>query len=301
MRATPEASHDDGDGRTEPDEHLIRAGYTLGRDDGCIADARQHALAFLDQAEADYLLSVSARTRDLTQLVISELVTNACKHVPGPVLVELRINTRAVDVVVWDSDPTVPAARAADPDRIGQHGLEIVKAITDELFVEQEPVGKRITARASPCTTPRRYHHRRRLTDCSPPPGTARCVPVALPAGRDPDGPRRIGPWFGRSSRELAARQAALCKALRGVDCSLSSSFAFCASPSGCTAPCLSTGTGAGRLPVCDCSGLGVLLGVRALALAAGGSLCVIGPLRPLVARVVQVTKLDSVLLADAA
>ncbi|MET7651429.1 MULTISPECIES: ATP-binding protein [unclassified Streptomyces] len=147
MRATPEAAHDDGDGRTEPEEHLIRAGYALRGDEGCIADARRHALAFLDQAEADYPLSVPARTRDLTQLVVSELVTNACKYAPGPVLVELRINTQAVDVVVWDSDPTVPAARAADPDRIGQHGLEIVKAVTEALFVEQEPVGKRITAR----------------------------------------------------------------------------------------------------------------------------------------------------------
>ncbi|MEU9366867.1 ATP-binding protein [Streptomyces avermitilis] len=129
------ASHDDDDGRPVQDEHLIRAGYALDGDDGCIADARQQALAFLDQAEADYPLSVPARTRDLTQLVVSELVTNACKYAPGPVLVELRINTRAVDVVVWDSDPTVPAARATDPDRIGQHGLEIVKAITEALFI----------------------------------------------------------------------------------------------------------------------------------------------------------------------
>ncbi|HSY00182.1 MAG TPA: ATP-binding protein, partial [Streptomyces sp.] len=85
--------------------------------------------------------------RDLTQLVVSELVTNARKYAPGPVLMELRITTGSVEIVVWDSDPTVPAARASDPDRIGQHGLEIVKAVTEDLFVEQAPVGKRITAR----------------------------------------------------------------------------------------------------------------------------------------------------------
>ncbi|MBK3630940.1 ATP-binding protein, partial [Streptomyces sp. MBT49] len=78
---------------------------------------------------------------------VSELVTNACKYAPGPVLVELRISLRAVDIVVWDSDPLVPAVRAADPDRVGQHGLEIVKAVSQDLFIEQEPVGKRITAR----------------------------------------------------------------------------------------------------------------------------------------------------------
>ncbi|MEU9366889.1 ATP-binding protein [Streptomyces avermitilis] len=139
-------SHTDGDGCTEPDEHLMRVGHALGGDDGCIADARHHAAAFLDQAGADHHLPVSARAKDLTQLVVSELVTNARKYAPGPVLMELSITARAVEVVVWDSDPTVPAARAADPGRIGQHGLEIVKAVTERLSVHQEPVGKRITA-----------------------------------------------------------------------------------------------------------------------------------------------------------
>ncbi|MET7656596.1 MULTISPECIES: ATP-binding protein [unclassified Streptomyces] len=139
--------HADGDGCTGTEEHLLRVGYALRRGDGCIADARHHATAFLDQAHADHHLPVPSRARDLTQLVVSELVTNALKYTLGPVLMELRIHAHAVDVVVWDSDPTVPAARPADPDRIGQHGLEIVKAATESLFTEQEPVGKRITAR----------------------------------------------------------------------------------------------------------------------------------------------------------
>ncbi|WP_256096284.1 ATP-binding protein [Streptomyces sp. LUP30] len=125
----------------------MRAGYALEGDDGCIAEARQHALAFLDRARSDHRLPVSERALGLTQLVVSELVTNARKYAPGPVLMELRVTAHAVDVVIWDSDPTVPAARAADPERIGQHGLEIVKALTENLFTEQEPVGKRITAR----------------------------------------------------------------------------------------------------------------------------------------------------------
>jgi anti-sigma regulatory factor (Ser/Thr protein kinase) len=127
----------------------MRAGYALEGDDACIAHARHHAAAFLDRAHADHRLPVSACARDLTQLVVSELVTNARKYAPGPVLMELRVSTRAVDVVVWDSDPTVPAARPADPSRVGQHGLEIVHAVTEDLTVEQEPVGKRITARIS--------------------------------------------------------------------------------------------------------------------------------------------------------
>ncbi|MEV5439547.1 ATP-binding protein [Streptomyces sp. NPDC052682] len=140
-------SHASGDGCTEPGQDLLRAGYALGGDDGCIADARQHATSFLDQAHADHQVPVTSRARDLTQLVVSELVTNARKYAPGPVLMELRITPCHVEIVVWDSDPTVPTARAADPGRIGQHGLEIVKAVTQNLFMDQEPVGKRITAR----------------------------------------------------------------------------------------------------------------------------------------------------------
>nr|WP_229864044.1 ATP-binding protein [Streptomyces djakartensis] len=130
-------------------EDLVRVGFALGGDDGCIADARQHAAAFLDQAADDYGVLVPVRAKELTQLVVSELVTNACKYAPGPVLVELGLTAGAVEVVVWDSDPRVPAAWAADPGRIGRHGLEIVKAVTEGLSVESEAVGKRIAARVT--------------------------------------------------------------------------------------------------------------------------------------------------------
>ncbi|WEH13613.1 ATP-binding protein [Streptomyces sp. VNUA24] len=142
-------SYAEGDGSTEPDGPLLRAGFALDGDDACIADARHHAVAFLDHARTDRHLPVSAHARDITQLVVSELVTNARKYAPGPVLMELRITADSVEIVVWDSDPTVPSARAADPDRVGQHGLEIVKAVTEDLFVEQASVGKRITARVA--------------------------------------------------------------------------------------------------------------------------------------------------------
>ncbi|MCZ4607586.1 ATP-binding protein [Streptomyces sp. Lzd4kr] len=112
-----------------------------------IAEARHRATEFLSQAQEGHGLPVSQQVLELTQLVVSELVTNARKYAPGPVLMELRITAHAVDIVVWDSDPTIPAARAADPGRVGQHGLEIVQAVTENLSVDPEPVGKRITAR----------------------------------------------------------------------------------------------------------------------------------------------------------
>jgi anti-sigma regulatory factor (Ser/Thr protein kinase) len=144
----------DDRGCTGPDAYPTQVGYALGGDDGCIAEARHHAADFLTRLRDEHSLDVSQRAMDLTQLVVSELVTNARKYAPGPVLVELRIIDASVEVVVWDSDPTVPTARDADPDRVGQHGLEIVKAVAQHLDIQRQPVGKRITARMALPDTP---------------------------------------------------------------------------------------------------------------------------------------------------
>ncbi|WP_410091592.1 ATP-binding protein [Streptomyces sp. adm13(2018)] len=149
-------SHTDGEMEDQPppDGCLVRAGYALDGGGGCIAAARAHVAVFLDRARTEHRLPVSQRTRDLAQLIVSELVTNAHKYAPGPVLMELRVSAGWVDIVVWDSDPAVPAARAADPGRVGQHGMEIIKAVAAELFIEQEAIGKRITARLALTESP---------------------------------------------------------------------------------------------------------------------------------------------------
>ncbi|MDQ1034808.1 hypothetical protein QFZ75_001224 [Streptomyces sp. V3I8] len=40
----------------------------------------------------------------------------------------------------------MPVARATDPGRIGQHGLEIVKAVSEHFAVVRESAGNRVTA-----------------------------------------------------------------------------------------------------------------------------------------------------------
>ncbi|MEU2618243.1 ATP-binding protein [Streptomyces sp. NPDC007157] len=115
--------------------------------DGCIADARNQTSDFLTRAESAPGLPVPARTRELAQLVVSELVTNALKYAPGPVLLRLSAADGLVEIEVWDTDPTLPLARAADAGRVGQHGLEIVLALVRDFEARREPVGKRIIAR----------------------------------------------------------------------------------------------------------------------------------------------------------
>ncbi|MFF4014787.1 ATP-binding protein [Streptomyces sp. NPDC001843] len=129
------------------DAEPIRTTAALDGDDGCIAQARRLAAGFLERVQAEHGLPVSQRAMELTRLVASELVTNARKYAPGPVLLDLRIAGDLVEVVVWDSEPALPVARAADPGRVGQHGLEIVMAVCQGFEAQREPVGKRVTAR----------------------------------------------------------------------------------------------------------------------------------------------------------
>ncbi|MGN9816348.1 ATP-binding protein [Streptomyces sp. SD11] len=135
------------DGGVVRDALVIEETVALDGDGSVIAEARRRAAEFLTRVQSEYGLPVSARAVDLTRLVVSELVTNARKYAPGPASMELRIAGDAVEVAVWDSDPVLPMARAADAGRVGQHGLEIVMAVVQGFEVRQEPVGKRITVR----------------------------------------------------------------------------------------------------------------------------------------------------------
>ncbi|MET7274776.1 MULTISPECIES: ATP-binding protein [Streptomyces] len=113
---------------------------------GDIARGRELARGFLARLRAARGVAVSDRTADEVQLVVSELLTNACKYAPGPSLVDLELTEDRVEVSVWDSDPVLPVPAASDPGRVGRHGLEIVMAVCQTYEVRRETVGKRTTA-----------------------------------------------------------------------------------------------------------------------------------------------------------
>ncbi|MET8413114.1 ATP-binding protein [Streptomyces sp. NPDC005195] len=131
------------DGGTAP---LLEASLALDNDGSRIAQARHLVSAFLTAARNDHGIPVVTATVEIVQLIVSELVTNARKYAPGPALLRLRVTGAVVRVALWDSNPVVPAAKPHDPERVGQHGLEIVRALAQTVTVEQTPLGKRITA-----------------------------------------------------------------------------------------------------------------------------------------------------------
>jgi signal transduction histidine kinase len=111
-----------------------------------IAQARDRAGAFLRDLRVEHGVPVPERVVNVVQLVVSELVTNSRKYAPGPSLLTLEARDDSVAVSVWDTEPHLPVVRGADPVRVGQHGLEIVRAVCESLVVRREPVGKRVTA-----------------------------------------------------------------------------------------------------------------------------------------------------------
>ncbi|WP_320781307.1 ATP-binding protein [Streptomyces sp. CRN 30] len=112
-----------------------------------VADARHLAVRYLAAAQDGRAEPWPARVVEATQLVVSELVTNAVKYGSGPVELSLSVADGMVSVTVRDSETALPTPRPADPGRVGQHGLEIVAALSQEVDVQREPTGKRVTAR----------------------------------------------------------------------------------------------------------------------------------------------------------
>jgi anti-sigma regulatory factor (Ser/Thr protein kinase) len=100
-----------------------------------IARARHLAAGFLTRVQAEHGVPVSQRALDLTQLVVSELVTNARKYAPSPVLLDLRIVGDLVEMVVFlvimqdaGAVPTQVLEEVVDPQRVIQALEEHLRA-----------------------------------------------------------------------------------------------------------------------------------------------------------------------------
>ncbi|MGW2477054.1 ATP-binding protein [Streptomyces sp. NPDC001665] len=113
---------------------------------GDIAQVRDFVREFLTSAQNLRGWAVTARAMDVAQLVASELATNVCKYAPGPCLVDLVADGATLGIVMWDSGPVLPVASAADPTRVGRHGLELVLMVCQSFEVRQETVGKSLRA-----------------------------------------------------------------------------------------------------------------------------------------------------------
>lgn len=132
----------------------LTAALVLNENGATISQARHFAAGFLKTLRDQHKVDVTTETLEITQLIVSELVTNARKYAPGPALLKLQIVGPTLRLHVWDSAPVRPEVRSADPERIGQHGLEIITALAQTVDMRSAPPGKWVTAHISLGTDP---------------------------------------------------------------------------------------------------------------------------------------------------
>jgi serine phosphatase RsbU (regulator of sigma subunit)/anti-sigma regulatory factor (Ser/Thr protein kinase) len=114
------------------------AAWDLPSDPSAVADARALATA---QVTA-WGLGEATFT---TELVVSELVTNAIRHAAGPIQLRI-IREKSLICEVSDGTGTSPHLRRARSFDEGGRGLFIVASVTDHWGTRQNPAGKTIWA-----------------------------------------------------------------------------------------------------------------------------------------------------------
>ncbi|MFI0448921.1 SpoIIE family protein phosphatase [Actinomadura sp. 6N118] len=118
------------------------ATWGVPADPARVADARKQATKQL----TDWGLDDSAF---VTELIVSELVTNAIRHAEGPIQLRL-IRDRTLICEVSDGSATAPHLRQARAFDEGGRGLLLVAQLTQRWGTRQTPHGKTIWAEVAP-------------------------------------------------------------------------------------------------------------------------------------------------------
>ncbi|MEV3933339.1 MULTISPECIES: ATP-binding protein [unclassified Streptomyces] len=105
--------------------------------------ARRAAVGFLHWSWP----SLTEERCDDFLLIVSELVTNAVRHAPGPSTLTLTTTAGALDIAVTDCSCVRPAPRTPDlSDGTGGMGLHIAEDLGARVFTEPLSAGKCVHA-----------------------------------------------------------------------------------------------------------------------------------------------------------
>jgi anti-sigma regulatory factor (Ser/Thr protein kinase) len=85
-------------------------------------------------------------------LAVSELVTNAVRHAPGPCELEVVWDGGQIHVSVSDTSRAEPRMRIALPDGSGGFGLRMLRALGGEVQTRQHAHGKTVSVYLSRAT-----------------------------------------------------------------------------------------------------------------------------------------------------
>jgi anti-sigma regulatory factor (Ser/Thr protein kinase) len=88
--------------------------------------------------------AVASDTREIAELLVSELVTNAHEHAGGPAVVDVQVDDRSLRVAVADQDPTIPIPRKMTADAERGRGLLLVAALASRWGAAPAAHGKSV-------------------------------------------------------------------------------------------------------------------------------------------------------------
>ncbi|MET9984741.1 ATP-binding protein [Streptomyces rochei] len=130
------------------DEHrpaaVLRYGAVWAADGTSVTDARNAARTLLARAGNPPHHQISQDA----QIVVSELVTNALRHAPGPggLLLKMHSSPARLRITVRDTSRAAPRLRVPDPHRIGGHGLRLISRLCSRFHISPRDGGKQVTA-----------------------------------------------------------------------------------------------------------------------------------------------------------
>lgn len=121
----------------------VPAYLTLAMDgrSGSAATARAQAGSFLSGLSEPPL--TSARISDAL-ILISELVTNATRHAPGPCVLNMVYDGTTVFIAVSDSSPELPRPRPADLHTgTGGFGWNLLTHLTENIHITRHAASRK--------------------------------------------------------------------------------------------------------------------------------------------------------------
>jgi anti-sigma regulatory factor (Ser/Thr protein kinase) len=94
-----------------------------------IRKAREHTRGFLSDAEP----AISDGTVQDVLLAVSELVTNAVQHAPGPCTLEVELDERSVLIGVTDTSDVAPVLKPPRFNGSGGLGLHMLRKLAGDV------------------------------------------------------------------------------------------------------------------------------------------------------------------------
>jgi anti-sigma regulatory factor (Ser/Thr protein kinase) len=119
------------------------AAFPLDGSRDCVSAARDYARAYLEQCAPP--LAPAAIRDALT--VVSEMVTNAVLHAPGPCSLYLVTDREELTVAVSDTSTELPRPRTPDLHGAGGFGWHLMTRLAGRIDIRpQPPYGKTVSA-----------------------------------------------------------------------------------------------------------------------------------------------------------